>query len=1043
MGKKKGDSFITQPPFEVLIAIVFGFLIIGFMITQSGGINSILKSICDKVPALCAGSVSTVDYKIAKQSTQALTCAINTVLTGKQQCTDVKIVTSLEGHVTAAEGITGAQTSAQTQAGSASISCEISGGYPELEYHAGRSDNVWYVLDSDEQWKWKCPGCGNNAYQSLNSMSAVISKVDNVHKEILQNLLKITSGSADNKFSAGALVFKNAVLSDSYGKDDEIIVHHKYGTSTVSELTGAGSSPYGLNPIYETRTKPGSTETLNRENIGLILNMGLESASRCKVSNFNLPENFAGITKKADEFINGMGDPSFLLYYQKFPAGEDTNWAGEAEWFTGVGKAMFIAMCVADVVRPLKQLKGTIQASVKKASEEVTARLFARNAEKKALEEATIAEAERLAPELAAKAEGEAILNFMKRDSVNNGIVNYFKSKYPGGFSTQVFDDIIAQSGRQFTQAEKEALRKEFMKIWLNQGERSGIDLSVLLADKADPALMTQLMSKAMKKTNAETLARFAKYVGIDYGITYYAALIDSRMGKFIKENPNSLVLGMPLIKEEPSKLQSNTIAKPQKIDYPDKQNLMPIGKNVVLIKKEWGNQPTPFYLASPCMADLTIESKPIACAIYTYNSVTGLTTCDNPDKSEDPAWYNDLFSDGKKMQDCGSLAGGEWDGMFNKFKVNAQSVAENMRNAGALSEVDTPAGKRTKIVDPIEGIAYYYDKNNQMIDMIEANYKDKSNNYVYGYHTVKDFLDAANTQGCDGTKGLACVGIDKDRNLRIYSSWETPPYCISAGVASQSPPIIKTTTDGIKGLACEKRKLGQRSCALAGYETKAEIESAKNKIEKFIVGGADDNADYLVCNLPEMMETTAGGNTWTTETNIYFDDRGNFYAIRTSKSLLTSIADNFANFHFVFKDLNADGTIDEFGQYFVDSSGGGMDKLRNSAEFPQQYYQYRIFKDANGDGATDNLISTNCRVPSAVTITADKGQIKDEYGNNYCYKSKSGTWGVVSTVAMFAGSAFAKTGSGMVVAAAVDCGIAYVELRNAWGLTRSNWPGG
>jgi len=102
-------------------------------------------------------------------------------------------------------------------------------------------------------------------------------------------------------------------------------------------------------------------------------------------------------------------------------------------------------------------------------------------------------------------------------------------------------------------------------------------------------------------------------------------------------------------------------------------------------------------------------------------------------------------------------------------------------------------------------------------------------------------------------------------------------------------------------------------------------------------------------------------------------------------------------------------------------------------------YYQYRIFMDKDFDGMTESVISTNCQVPGAVTIEADKID-KDAHGNNYCYQKESGTWNVVSTVIMFGARTFSKTGAGAFVSMIVDCGIVATELA---GVGQSKWPGG
>jgi hypothetical protein len=1025
MGKKKGDSFVTQPPFEILLALVFTFLVIGFIIAQSGGMNSILKSICDKIPVLCQGSVSTQEYEIAKQSKSIVKCGIDTVLSGTDQCAGILTKTSAGTSVTGkAAADTTVQQASQVQSNTvdASLYCDFKQGYLELEFDACGAlnpfchhEDIWFVFESGE-WKWKCPDLGKNYYdyKSLSEMTAIFDKVDDIYQEIQSNMLKITSKNQNEKFKNGLEVLKNAVIADN----DKIIVHHKSGAS----------------------------ETFKTSDINQFLLLSAEKEATCEVRNFNLPENFAGITGDAKEYINGMGDPSFLLYYQIFPMGEDTDWAGESEWQAGVAKVMFITMCVMDVARPLFKAKQIATNALKKGSEKLISRFG------KSVTDDAIVNAQRLAPELADKVEGKAILKVMQTDTINNGIVTYFKNKYPGRDPAQLFREIAPPEKIGGQIAEKYSY-KELQTGFIDvaEGKFSSVDLTAMLLDKAEPSLLQNFMAKTIARAkNPAVLANFAKYAGIDYGLAYYAARFDSELGKFIVVHPNSLVLGMPLVREEEDKLVSKiVIPKPDKIYSPNKQNLIELGKPVILVKKK-GNTPVPFYLASPCMADLTIKSEPMSCGIYSHETISGLTTCDSPDDSIYGSWWDRLQNE--KLPQCGSLLTG-YDKMYEHTKDVSQNIVEKISNVELTKETSF-TGKdgsgndvtenRLMIKDPISGIAFYYDKSNKIIDKIGGNFNFiVSGKYDYGVYNVKDLL-----QWVYDTKkaGVVCAGVTDKNNLMCFDSkWEEFKDNTSNlfDVQMIQHQVIKTTNSGEKGFVCRERVLGNDITAI-GVDNKQ--YKAEGNVEKFMIGVAEIPNDtvFLVCDvLPYLQYQPGGAVVYDNRWSLYFEkNTGKFYGIHDKvKESITP----YGRFDVVIKDINMDGTADQFSQYFLDIGWISVQDeytLEQSSERPEEYYQYRVFTDKDYSGTIDSVMSTNCRVPSAITITLDKKDRKDSNGNNYCYKSKSQFWNIVSTIGSFGADAFAKTGSGMFVSAVVDCGIAFLQWKDPLKIMRSNWPG-
>ncbi|MCD6590695.1 MAG: hypothetical protein J7K72_01850, partial [Candidatus Aenigmarchaeota archaeon] len=740
-------------------------------------------------------------------------------------------------------------------------------------------------------------------------------------------------------------------------------------------------------------------------------NQKIEKGIECFVRDFYLPERFGGLTGTAKEYINAFGDPSFLVYYQSFPIGEDKDWRSESEWFTGVGKAMFIAMCITDIIRFKAIVGQNIKDIVKKTIGKVKKISVFKN-----IGTAEKVTATQLFPRLAEKVYGEEILATIEKWSLNKGIVDFFKGKYKtSSYALKEIKASLEAAGKKFSQGEWEVLQKGFMKAW--RGEYSSVDLSKLLVDKAEPGLMKKLMKKTIEKAKSrDTLIRAAKYAGVDYGISYYLARFDSEIGKFIKEHPNSLVLGMPLKKEDVSQLSENEIPK-NPVRYPESQNLVPLGKPVILIKKEWGNQPVPFYLASPCKAHLTVESKPMKCGLYTYDSTTGMTTCDNPDKKTVNNWWKRLWGSDKEIPMCGSLIKGDNERMFDSFKEAAVDTVEYMGDSKVYSgEVeikyeDKPvAVKRVKIVDPIDNIEFYYDKKNKVIDGIGATIK-VGDVYERRVYSVEHYLKEAENNG--GIINHFIKSDDDKKYIKFYSYSKWKGYVV-------------TTEDNTVGFACREHEIGKYG----------EFE---NSYEKFVMGEWEipSGNKYLTCKGPFIEDGYY--HTYHDMLSIYFDSKtGNFYGMMIGKKKTLPISPYVSEiYYFVFKDSNHDGKVDEFGEYYL--SLKQEPDIELSKKYPNIYFQQRVFMDRNFDGETDSVVSTNCKIPEAVVVEVDKiGE--DEYGNNYCYQTESGAWNVITTVALFGTSALAKSGEGALLAMAVDCGIAAAELV---GVGQSKWPSG
>ncbi len=71
---------------------------------------------------------------------------------------------------------------------------------------------------------------------------------------------------------------------------------------------------------------------------------------KCTVSDFYLPQTGAGDRGTLDRWIAGLGDPEYIVYYEKFPQGEDIYWTAD---FASFGPAVLVLSGISAFVFPL------------------------------------------------------------------------------------------------------------------------------------------------------------------------------------------------------------------------------------------------------------------------------------------------------------------------------------------------------------------------------------------------------------------------------------------------------------------------------------------------------------------------------------------------------------------------------------------------------------------------------------------------------------------------------------------------------------------
>jgi len=373
----------------------------------------------------------------------------------------------------------------------------------------------------------------------------------------------------------------------------------------------------------------------------------------CTVKNFKLPESFAGgIFPEAKEYIAGYGDPTFLLYYQTFPQGEDGSWSSFSTWFDGVGYVVLWAIPVSKILKPIfsgtkagfTALSSTLKNPVKsgtvagrfvkgvytkfKAGQEVKAIANALKEEDIILTEAGI--------DMTTKS---TIFSTIYKRKLNEYVIKYFESK--GGVSAykNSLDPAII---KEFTQnvGGTTVLKAEFenaLEAAYTKAAAGGV--SDIEAEVAKSQFdLYKYMNLEAKREISEQYFQGVSYDVIQKtlkrtGLVATTALLAAKMecDEIKNENhPNKLVLQSALKCSNNEVIQEPVLKLTKKAPEPG-INLLELAKPIVLDKSGFDDA-SPFYLVSPCYAYLNVEDTKVKCSAYTYNMLDGTMECDKPD---------------------------------------------------------------------------------------------------------------------------------------------------------------------------------------------------------------------------------------------------------------------------------------------------------------------------------------------------------------------------------------------------------------------------
>ncbi|MEM7822998.1 MAG: hypothetical protein QW703_01980 [Candidatus Aenigmatarchaeota archaeon] len=680
----------------------------------------------------------------------------------------------------------------------------------------------------------------------------------------------------------------------------------------------------------------------------------------CTVKNFNLPENFSGFgLAKAKEYIAGFGDPSFLVYFQSFPVGEDETWNGWSPWYETIGKWIFVGMCVGHLIKPFVKLASyssnpvKVLAATSTKATKILQRLRDLGVTEKALDEAYIF----------AVAEGRVTTSkefsqLLATNILNNKVVNKWDWAH---YLNRIYSSGKVERGTDLAKKISDAYTK------VKTGGVSDINLLKYLPEEDIKTIIGETIPADKKISTLDAIAKTMAFVGIDSFGAYLASRIDSEIDKFF-DSPGNLILDRALKKSD-----EVVIEGPK----------MPM----VLNKPEWFNGVTPFYLASPCQADINIKIKEALCNFHINNSVTGLVICDG---LREKGWkekideIRTLFG-GKEIKKCGSLL--EWSNPYDEVPYERLStlIKRGVKTKwfNVHTETDFYCIKETFLGDGGEKIFWIGKDLYNDVEMGDP-----------GYVKSIEFVDES--QCGEKPEKIDYIQIF---DLINYATYYYDPL-------QKAIIVYEHTTEKIEKI------LTYDGCNI--IDSLTEIENASGyeaPIMKCEVARRIDSKHILVT---------------TIYINLSDGKPENVFSIATKYDLMTGY---FAII--TVDDDNSDGKIDSL-KYLI---------WKNIPNF--EVLDITIFDDVNYDGVlTDVVTTTNCQT-DAIFIEPDMSPYKNKEPN-YCYKkSYESALNLVFITGSFGLSAICKAaklgGPEMwVLTTAVDCGLAIAQF-----YVEPKWPGG
>jgi hypothetical protein len=419
----------------------------------------------------------------------------------------------------------------------------------------------------------------------------------------------------------------------------------------------------------------------------------------CEVDDFHLPQN----TDYADEWLAAYGDPKYLVYWQAFPPGENSDWnKEETSWYSQIGTSIFGLSCIAGGVA------GGIITAVKGAKAVVKPTWIL----------------DGLSRFRSSRAVSKMVATGIDTGRVADGVVDSLRTlDQQGIIKLNVIGPKILEylkGGKTaFSKAAKKAVFPELEKYLASKG----------IAETSHNAFKSWAVKTGIGTAAVSTLTGVAANIQADRS-AYTQARLESEFGKFFPADvPNSIQLQNSMIERIPYELEDNVIPRDSVITDPTSQNIVDLKRPVILDKTgviKLGDVITEFYLVSPCFADLEVSKQEVKCGLFAYDKTSGEIKCVSPDDSS--GVWGGIQSRLLGWKPCGALLSADYPSkkyIDNEYDFITKMGSTDVFKADVQIEVEDSTGNRQTITrdmvyDPIFKTRFYFDRQNEVFDHIQ-----------------------------------------------------------------------------------------------------------------------------------------------------------------------------------------------------------------------------------------------------------------------------------------------------------------------------------
>ncbi|MBI4181482.1 MAG: hypothetical protein HY520_00745 [Candidatus Aenigmarchaeota archaeon] len=352
------------------------------------------------------------------------------------------------------------------------------------------------------------------------------------------------------------------------------------------------------------------------------------------MNDFYLPEKFSGLADTPREFIDGAGQPSYIVYPQQFPVGEEKAWTFD-DGFWQRAKVTIWVLPISGLVTGA--VKGVVTAGkfvvklVPGGSRVVAGIERGVNSGLRRMGRAAVA-MERQTIYIAGK--GVSRMALFKKWG-NERAAGFLSAKYSERLLSQpiqALDDLIDVQKVRRLGLDEQVVRREVEALgmgWKTADDDIAVSVLNVLKDShlKDPLLLG-LKDSEIAATN-KVLGRIGTVGAITWGLTELLAARHACEGELYEPKNGELVLQKALACDTLQTLPLRGFDVAKGADG----NEFPVQKAIVLGKEQGfiaglvgANAPTPLYFASPCRADLTVQSGEVSCTSYEY--ANGAAVC-------------------------------------------------------------------------------------------------------------------------------------------------------------------------------------------------------------------------------------------------------------------------------------------------------------------------------------------------------------------------------------------------------------------------------